>query len=162
MTNSQMTVVRATYACLTFVLIGAISPTAALASLGGDTSSIRADRVQMQGALRQITGGNAFTVHEMQSASGIVVREYVSTAGTVFGVTWRGAAFPNLRQLLGPHFIRFQQEVDRLVRARKRRGPLNVDLGDVIVQSSGHPRSFTGRAYMPGLVPQGVGIDAIR
>lgn len=116
----------------------------------------------MQGALRQITGGNAFTVHEMQSASGIVVREYVSTAGTVFGVTWRGAAFPNLRQLLGPHFIRFQQEVDRLVRARKRRGPLNVDLGDVIVQSSGHPRSFTGRAYMPGLVPQGVGIDAIR
>jgi len=162
MTNSQMTVVRATYACLTFVLIGAISPTAALASLGGDTSSIRADRVQMQGALRQITGGNAFTVHEMQSASGIVVREYVSTAGTVFGVTWRGAAFPNLRQLLGPHFIRFQQEADRLVRARKRRGPLNVDLGDVIVQSSGHPRSFTGRAYMPGLVPQGVGIDAIR
>jgi len=162
MTHSQMTVVRATCVCLTFVLIGVISPTAALASLGGDTSSIRADRVQMQGALRQITGGNAFTVHEMQSASGIVVREYVSTAGTVFGVTWQGATFPNLRQLLGPHFIRFQQEVDRLVRARKRRGPLNVDLGDVIVQSSGHPRSFTGRAYMPGLVPQGVGIDAIR
>jgi hypothetical protein len=147
---------------LAFVLISLVFPTAALASLGGDTSSVRADRVQMQGALRQITGANAFTVHEMQSASGIVVREYVSAAGTVFGVTWQGAAFPNLRQLLGPYFARFQQEADRLVRARKRRGPLNVDLGDVIVQSSGHPRSFTGRAYLPGLVPQGVGIDAIR
>jgi hypothetical protein len=153
---------RAIHACLTFVLIGVISPTAALASLGGDTSSIGADRIQMQGALRQITGVNAFTVHEMQSASGIIVREYVSSAGTVFGVTWQGAAFPNLRQLLGPYFIRFQQEADRQVRTRKRRGPLNVDLGDVIVQSSGHPRSFTGRAYVPGLVPQGVGIDAIR
>lgn len=144
------------------VFVGFADPPNALASLGGDTSSVASDRVRMQGALRQVTGRNTFTVHEMQSASGIVVREYVSPAGTVFGVAWQGAAFPDLRQLLGPYFSRFQEEAARIGQTRKRRGPLNVDLGDVVVQSSGHPRSFTGRAYLPGLVPPGVGIDAIR
>jgi hypothetical protein len=146
---------------LTGVVI-ALRATVVSASLGGSATSVQEDRVQMQGALRQVVGSNAFTLHEMQSATGIVVREYVSPDGKVFGVTWQGPTVPDLRQLLGPYFTRFQQEADRLKRARRGHGPLTVDLGDVVVQSGGHPRAFTGRAYLPGLVPQGVGMDAIR
>jgi hypothetical protein len=132
------------------------------ATLGGTASTVQDDRVRMQGALRQVVRSGPFTLHEMQSASGIVVREYVSDAGTVFAVTWEGATFPDMRQLLGPYFDRYQAEADRLVRARRGHGPLTVDLGDVVVQTAGHNRSLMGRAYLPGSLPQGVGVEAIR
>lgn len=132
------------------------------ASLGGDSASVQTDRIRMQGALRQIVRRDAFTFHEMQSASGIVVREYLTSTGTVFGVAWQGATLPDLRQLLGSYFDRYQQEAARQARTRKGHGPLTVDLGDVIVQSGGHPRAFSGRAYLPRLVPAGVTADAIR
>ncbi|HEX7139592.1 MAG TPA: DUF2844 domain-containing protein [Vicinamibacterales bacterium] len=132
------------------------------AALGGTASSVQDDRVRMQGALRQVVRSGPFTLHEMQSASGIVVREYVSDAGTVFAVTWQGATFPDMRQLLGPYFDRYHAEAERLARSRRGHGPLTVDLGDLVVQSAGHNRSFTGRAYLPGNMPQGVGIESIR
>ena len=139
-----------------------IAPAVLHASLGGNPSSIQDDRVRMQGALRQVVRSGPFTLHEMQSASGIVVREYVSDAGTVFAITWQGATFPDMRQLLGPYFDRYHAEAERLVRARRGHGPLTIDLGDVVVQTAGHNRAFSGRAYLPGGMPQGVGIEAIR
>jgi hypothetical protein len=132
------------------------------ASLGGNVATVQSDRVQMQGALRQIVQRDAFTTHEMQSAAGVVVREFVSPDGTVFGIAWQGGTFPDLRQLLGPYFARYQQEAERAVRARRGHGPLTVDLGDVVVQTSGHMRGFTGRAYLPGMVPQGVAVEGIK
>ncbi|HEY7287687.1 MAG TPA: DUF2844 domain-containing protein [Vicinamibacterales bacterium] len=132
------------------------------ASLGGSASSVQDDRVHMQGALRQVVRSGPFTLHEIQSASGVVVREYVSDAGTVFAVTWQGATFPDMRQLLGPYFDRYHAEAERLARSRRGHGPLTVDLGDLVVQSAGHNRSFSGRAYLPGNMPQGVGIESIR
>ena len=73
-------------------------PAVVHASIGGTASSIESDRVQMQGALRQIVRSGPYTLHEVQSASGIVVREYVSDAGTVFAIAWQGATFPDMRQ----------------------------------------------------------------
>jgi hypothetical protein len=132
------------------------------AALGGPASSVQDDRVRMQGALRQVVRSGPYTLHEMQSAAGVVVREYVSDGGTVFAIAWQGSSFPDMRQLLGPYFDRYHAEAERLVRARHGHGPLTVDLGDVVVQTAGHNRSFTGRAILPGSLPQGVGIDSIR
>jgi len=61
-------------------------PASAMATLGGDTSSVDADRVRMQGALLRIDRSDAQTVHEVQSSSGTTVREYVSPSGAVFAV----------------------------------------------------------------------------
>jgi hypothetical protein len=116
----------------------------------------------MKGALRQIVRRDALAFQEMQSATGVVVREYLTSSETVFGITWRGATIPDLKQLLGPYFDRYQQEAARLVRSRRGHGPLTVDLGDVIVQTGGRPRAFFGRAYLPRLVPTGVDVDSIR
>ena len=132
------------------------------ASIGGNVSSVDSDRIRMQGALRQIVRTGPYTLHEMQSASGVVVREYVSDAGTVFAISWQGATFPDMRQLLGPYFERYHAEAERLAHARKGHGPLTVDLGDLIVQSAGHNRAFSGRVYLPQAAPNGVGLESIR
>jgi len=132
------------------------------ATLGGDAASVQEDRARMQGELVQIVRGGNFTFHEMQSASGIVVREYLTSTGAVFGIAWRGPTFPDLRQLLGPYFDRYQQEAARVAQTRKGHGPLTVDLGDLVVQSGGHPRSFFGRAYLTRALPAGVTADVVR
>ena len=116
----------------------------------------------MRGALRQIVPSDAFTFHEMQSSSGIVIREYLTSTGTVFGVSWQGETVPDLRQLLGRYFDRYREEAARLARVRKGHGPLTVDLGDVVVQTSGHARAFAGRAYLRRFVPAGVTAETIR
>lgn len=143
-------------ALLTLTLVFAAIP--AFAALGGDASSVDADRVHVQGALVGIQRVNTHAVHEIQSAAGTTIREYVSPAGTVFAVTWSGPYMPDLRQVLGNYFDAYQ----RLARARRGHGPLAVTDGDLVIQNSGHMRSFSGRAYVGRLVPAGVQADQIR
>jgi len=87
-----------------FVLFHAV---AAQASLGGDTASVEADRVQMHAEhsakLTTPTNGS-YTVHETLLPAGTLVKQYVPQAGVVFAVSWYGPFIPNLRQLLGTHF----------------------------------------------------------
>jgi len=137
-------------------------PRAASASLGADVSSIDADRIRMQGALLRISRAEAFTIHEVQSGTGTAIREYVSSSGTVFAVAWTGPWQPDLRQLLGAYFDRFQQASAAARRARRGRGPLTIDDGELTVQIVGHPRSFNGVAVVKRLTPAGVRADRIR
>jgi Protein of unknown function (DUF2844) len=130
----------------------------ASAALGGDASSIDGDRVRVQGALVRIMRTDRYTLHEIQSASGTMIREYASPTGRVFAVSWRGAFVPDLRQILGSYFDRYQRESERVRRARRSHGPMTIDAGDFVVQTSGHMRSFTGRAYAVPLMP--IGVDA--
>ena len=66
----------------------------------------------MQASL-QTSVGTTYNVHEMQSAAGTVVREYISSAGEsagkVFAVTWQGPWPPDMRQLLGSYFEQYMQ-----------------------------------------------------
>ena len=156
------TSVRAVASAAVAMLLVSLSPTPIAASLGGDSSSVTEDRVRMQGSLRQIVQHEPLTVHELQSASGVIVREYIGSSGTVVGVAWEGGTLPDLRQLLGVYFDRFQQEAERQARLRRGHGPLTVDLGDVVVQSGGHPRGFAGHAYLSRSLPIGVAADSIR
>jgi Protein of unknown function (DUF2844) len=137
-------------------------PSSASASLGGDTASVDADRVRVQGALLRIVRNDAFTVHEVQSSSGTTIREYMSSTGTVFAVAWEGPWLPNLRQILGPYFETYQRAVQTGPANRRARGSLRIELPDLVVQMSGHPRAFSGRAYVPRLMPQRVQMETIR
>jgi len=137
-------------------------PTTVFAALGGNVASVEADRVRMQGALMRIVRSDAYSLHEMRSASGTMIREYVSTSGTVFAVVWQGPWLPDLRQVLGAHFDRYQTAMRSAQRARKARGSVLIDGPDLVVQLSGHPRSFFGRVYVPALMPQGVQVESIQ
>jgi hypothetical protein len=139
-----------------------ILPATVLAALGGDAASVDADRVRIQGALTRIVRNDSYALHEIRSASGTMIREYVSTSGTVFAVVWQGPWLPDLRQVLGAHFDQYQTAMESARRERKGRGSILIDQPDLVVQMTGHPRSFFGRAYVPALVPQGVQVEAIR
>jgi uncharacterized protein DUF2844 len=137
-------------------------PTTAFAALGGNAASVDADRVRIQGALMRIVRNDSYALHEIRSASGTTIREYVSTSGTVFAVVWQGPWLPDLRQVLGAHFDQYDTTMRSARRERKGRGSIVIDGPDLIVQMTGHPRSFFGRAYVPALMPQGVQVESIR
>jgi hypothetical protein len=135
---------------------------AAQASLGGNRTSVELDRIQMkveQGA-RLTLSSAGYTVHETTLPAGTLVRQYVSTAGLVFAVTWSGPFKPDLRQLLGPHF---DMMISRQAGHIHAGHPfINQQESDLVIESGGHPRSFVGRAYLPNALPAGVTAEKIQ
>lgn len=126
----------------------------ARATLGGDIASIAANGRSL-GAARQVTKLAAGERHELTLPSGIVVHEYVSPSGAVYAITWRGPRMPDLRELLGPYFAQLSGRASSGGHHR-----MNLAGSDLVVQSIGHRRWFTGRAWAPSLVPPGVKVDA--
>jgi len=134
-------------------------PAFAFADLGGDESSIQADRAQMRASV-QVARGATYAVHELKTRSGHVVREYVLPSGTVFGIAWQGPSKPDMRQLLGTHFDEYMQAAEQM--QRHGHGPLVVELPSLVVVSAGHIGVFSGRAYLPQMLPDGVRSETIR
>jgi uncharacterized protein DUF2844 len=136
--------------------------TPAAATLGGDRSSVESDRVRMQGALLRIASNGPYTLHEMRSATGIVVRQYLTSAGVVFGVAWQGPWMPDLRQLLGNYFAQYQSAVQPVQQNRRRHGPIAIEQAGLVIRIVGHARSFSGAVSVTSLVPTGVAAQSIR
>jgi hypothetical protein len=143
---------------IALLLVSAL-PVAAQAALGGDVTTIEADRVRMKAALVTRQAAAAYTVHEIQTPGGTTVREFASADGVVFAVSWHGPFMPDLQQTLGTYFATFQA-------APKTPGlghsHLIVQQSDLVVHSSGHQRAFSGFAYVPKLVPAGVAVEALK
>lgn len=155
---------RATQDRASNILFGGIAltmlvlPLCASATLGEGSASTETDRASMKASLRMLPAAS-YTVHEITTPAGTTVREYVSPAGTVFAVAWQGPVMPDLRQALGGYFDRYTAAA-----ANKHGGHrhLAVREPDLVVQSNGHMRSFSGRAYLPQLLPQGMTVEEIR
>jgi hypothetical protein len=122
------------------------------AALGGNEESVVADQSKFK-AERTVTAQGRYNVHAISRADGTLIREYVSPAGTVFGVSWKGPALPDLSQLLGASFAEFKNS---LRSGPGRRRIAVVRSGDLVVESTGHARGFYGRAYLNSTLPSGV------
>jgi hypothetical protein len=137
----------------------------AWAALGGDITSVQSDQLRMEGTVRT-TAKVSYAVHEIQSSAGTIVREYVastgSSAGKVFAVAWQSPWPPNMRQLLGSYFEQYLQAAKEQDASRLGRRPIMIDQPGLVVQIGGHPRSFTGRAYVPQMLPSDVRVEDIR
>jgi hypothetical protein len=144
---------------LVLLILGLSLP--ALASLGGSIDSVQSDQAQMR-ATTTISAEATYTVHEMKDPTGTVVREYVSPAGRVFGVTWQGPFIPDLQQLLGDHFEHYAAAAKAQRESHIGRRPLNIQEPGLVVQTAGHMRAYSGRAYDPGLLPAGVTANDVR
>ena len=143
----------------------AVNAVPARAALGGDVTSVQADQLHVQGSLRT-TVTSSYTVHQIQAATGTVVREYVSSsgksAGKVFGIAWQGPWPPDMRQLLGSYFEQYVQAANAQGATRVGRRPLVIEQPGLVVQIGGHPRAFAGRAYVPEMLPTGVRTEEIQ
>jgi len=145
------------------VMAAAVVATVAPAwgSLGGGAASVQADQIHLQGT-RTMKAAGSYTVHEIQAANGTVVREYVSAAGKVFAIAWHGPWIPDMRQLLGNYFDQYARANQAQRGARMRRAPILINQPGLVVQIGGHPRAFAGTAYVPEMLPSGVGAENIQ
>jgi hypothetical protein len=142
--------------CSIVVAVTVAAP--AFAALGGDGTSVQTDLARMKGTLR-MTSTAVFTVHEITTESGVVVREYVSPGDKVFAVSWRGPLIPDLRQMLGGYYGQFQQAASAPHLGGHRH--LTIREPGLVVQSSGRMRAFSGRAWAPDLLPQNFSVSDI-
>ena len=145
-------------AAAALVILGALP---AWASLGGDRASVDADQVHLQGT-RTTKAVESYTVHEIQAANGVLVREYVSAEGKVFAIGWNGPWMPDLRQLLGGYFEQYRTALQARSGPRVSRRPVAIEQPGLVVQVGGHLRAFAGRAYVADMLPSGVRAEEIQ
>jgi len=131
----------------------------AFAHLGGDDSSVQADRQVFHAQLRS-TAMPLYQQHEMRTESGALLHEYQTLAGTIFAVTWNGALPPDLHQLFGNYFQRYQSAAPASGRPGMHR-ELTISTPDLVVQSISRMRAYQGMAYVPSLVPAGVSVTGL-
>jgi len=129
----------------------------AWATLGQSRDSVASDQALLKGRLSTVET-QGYTIHQITRDDGGVLKEFVSPDGQVFGITWQGPTMPNLAQLLGSHFAEFQQAA----KSAHRRGPLAVHVGQLVVETSGHLRSFHVRAYLINLLPGNLAPEVVR
>jgi hypothetical protein len=143
-----------------FVLVAALAAAAipGWAVLGGSVESVAADQLRLQ-AKRSVVEMQDYTLHLISLDDGTLIREYVTPAGKVFGVSWSGPTIPDLTQLLGSYNAEFQNAVH--AKAGRRRTAAVHD-SDLVVESSGHMRAFYGRAYLNSMLPSGVSQDTVK
>lgn len=132
----------------------------AKAALGGDTASVLSDGVALQGAVRT-TSLTGYDIGEIDAAGDLRVREFVGRDGTVFALSWSGPVPPNLDRLLGQSFGAYATVLAGMSHPGLRRS-VRVVLPQLVVESGGHLRAYTGRAYLPALIPAGVSLGDIR
>jgi len=90
---------------------------------------------------------------ELQLPSTTIVTEYLTSTGVVFAVSWHGPFLPDLHQVLGNYFANYQSAARQPV---VRRRLVRLSSPDIVIESSGRMRAFTGRAWVPALLPTGV------
>jgi hypothetical protein len=159
--NSEVRVLQVVLRWVVMALLVVTVAGPARAALGGDLDSVQGDQSRMKASVRKIEA-RSYTVHEMRAPFGTVVREYVSPAGRVFGVAWEGPFLPDMQQLLGAYFSHYSQSAKAWRQSHVGRQPLNIREDALVVQSTGHMRAYSGRAFDPGLIPEGVSGNDIR
>lgn len=132
----------------------------AWATLGQSEASVTSDQLHMKSEERVQTSQN-YRVHELTTAEGSTVREYVSPQGSVFAITWHGRSVPDMDQLLGTYTNNLQTATPAQTKIQRRRG-ITVKTGDFVYSNFCHLRTCAGSAYLPKLVPANVSVEAIQ
>jgi hypothetical protein len=126
----------------------------ARATLGADVSSVAVNHANLGGVVHVTPLGQGER-HELTLPSGVVVRQYV-VGGTVYAIAWSGPRPPNLRELLGTYFSKLDGGSGGSSHHR-----MSLKGADFRVETMAHRGSFTGRAWVPSLVPAGVDVGVL-
>jgi hypothetical protein len=137
------------------VFIAALIPHVASATLGEPEVTVQTDVAQLHAAIKSSEDRTSYRVHEIQLPSGTVMREFVAPNGNVFAVAWQGPTRPDLSQALGRYFDAFASAPRSKFSDRRH---LQIQQGDLVLQSGGHMRALSGRAYLQSAIPSGVNI----
>jgi hypothetical protein len=147
---------RSVIAAVLFAVLG-ITPLwvgSAHAALGGDAASVLTDAAELHGAVNTEIR-QQYDIQEISAEAGMRVREYLGRDGVVFAVSWSGPVMPDLQRLLGTHFAEYSAALKVLTRPGLQRS-VRTASSELIVESGGHLRAYSGRAYLPALIPGGI------
>ena len=136
-------------------LIAALIPHVASATLGQPEITVQTDVELAHATIKSSEDRTAYRVHEIQMPSGTVLREFVAPNGNVFAVAWQGPTRPDLRQVLGQYFGAFGSTPRSKFSDRRH---VQIQQGDLVLQSGGHMRALSGRAYLQSAIPSGVNL----
>jgi hypothetical protein len=136
--------------------IATFLPLASHATLGGAPSAASTAPKSLRSMLQNTA---AYSVHASVDADGVAVREYTLPDNIVFAVTWQGPVRPDMGALLGSYFQRFVSAGEGRAHGT---GPMIERSGDLVIQSAGRPGYFSGKAYVPRLVPANVSADDLQ
>jgi hypothetical protein len=139
------------------VVVGPYSGTAR-AALGDDVSVVEQDRVQMHANL-QIRRNANYDVHELDTAVGATVREFVGQDGKVFAVAWSGGWRPDLRMIMGTHHARY---IEHTRGKRRSLGPMRVELPGMVVFMGTYLRTSFGHVYLTDQLPTGFSPEELK
>ena len=139
-------------------VLALLAATPALAALGSDVTSVQADVAHMKGAV-QVNELMGYSVHEISTSYGLRVREFTGSDGKVFAVAWDGPVNPDLRQVLGSYHDQFLTAA-AAVHGNHRH--LAIAQPGLVVQNNGRMRAFSGRAWVPAMLPQNFSVDQIQ
>lgn len=148
--------------CIALCTVAASDPaSAALGSTvaGAVTATLSTAPQAVQARVLPRAGGAAYTMHELTTPAGTVIRQFAAVDGRVFAVSWSGPTKPDLRELLGTYFDDFSAPRNSASHGHAQQRLENADL---VVQSGGRMRAFSGRAYLPSKLPAGVLINDLR
>jgi hypothetical protein len=138
---------------LAAVLLG---PKPAQAVLGERVPAAGAAQTQPAATTRRalaLTSG--VQVYERPSGDGGVIREYVSTDGIVFAVSWNTRFKPRLAELLGRYHEGYAAAASEALKRPGIQRQSVLSAQDLVVRSTAHLNVFSGRAFVPSLVPAG-------
>ena len=131
------------------------------AALGQSGASVERDRTAM-GGQGQSKPGKGYSI-ETITVAGMTIKEYVSSDGTVFAVTWRGTGAPDLPLLFGSYFDEYREGLTALQNKKPRiRRPMVLKTAHLVVERAGHIRSMWGRAFIPTLLPATISPEDIQ
>lgn len=145
---------------LSVLLILVLAQIPAWAVLGQTEASVTTDQQRMKTEDR-VQAFASYKVHQLTTANGPAVREYVSPQGLVFGVAWQGRFMPNMNQVLGTYIENLQTATADQTHIQRRRG-ITVKTGDFVYSNFCHLQNCTGRAYVPAFVPSNVSAEVVR
>jgi hypothetical protein len=129
-------------------------------ALGQPESSVSVDQAVLRGQIRQEVHPG-YRLHRITTPNGTIIREYVSPAGKVFGISWQGPFIPDLKHLLGEYQNALQSATPAQTAVHPMRGAI-VKTSDFVFASGGHMGFWRGHAYVPSLMPAGVAVEVIR
>lgn len=136
----------------------ALAP-AAEAGLGEGVDSVARDHATLRAHAATLVPMQAYDRHELVTADGGRVREYASRDGTVFAVTFSGRTMPDLRALLGSQYPDYIAATSAL---RMNHKVLAINGPGLVMEVVKAPRSITGSAHVPALLPSGVSARELR
>ncbi len=120
-------------------------------------SSVQTDQVRIQGAVMRVTTATPSPCMKCglrpERRYGSMCRRRgrcLASRGTV-------QRFRIFGRCSGPTLRPYVEAAQAAQKKRVGHGPVRIEEPTFVVEQSGHPRAFAGRAYVPQLVPAGIG-----